>query len=149
MICLVPYPCSLFEKASLVMTFLTLQCSFPDKADAGMCTNLEWISPEPSISSLLMLAAGFQGGIAVFHVALPFIPDESRTGCYIPVPVPTQATQLGGTPQIRPFSAVRFRSLLQDVFVSWIDFGPHANPCIAILQHGKSTDDEPGRVVLG
>ena len=114
-----------------------------------MCTNLEWLPPQSSLSSLLMLAAGFQGGIAVFHVALPHIADESKTGKYIPVPPPTQTTQLSSTPPIRPFAAVRLPCQLPDVFVSSTDFGPHNNPCLALLLHGRSSDDEPGRVVLG
>lgn len=119
-----------------------------EKAEAGMCTSLEWLPPQPSLSSLLLLTAGFQGGFAVFHVVLPYIADES-SGNFVPVPVPTQSTQLSATPQIRPFAAVRFCSQLQDVGVSWVDFGPHNNPCVALLLHGKSQEDEPGKVVLG
>lgn len=120
------------------------------KAEAGMCTNLEWLPPQSSLSSLLMLAAGFQGGVAVFHIALPHIADASKPGKYIPVPPPTQSTQLVSTPPIRPFAAIRLPYQLPDVFVSWIDFGPHNNPCLALLLHGRSSvpDDEPGRVVL-
>lgn len=120
-----------------------------DKADAGMCTNLEWLPPQPELSSLLLLAAGFQGGFAVFHVALPYVSDDSSKGKYIPVPLPTQSTQLASTPQIRPFAAVRFTSQLQDVSISWLDLSPHNNPCLALLLQGRSQDEEPGRVVLG
>lgn len=121
-------------------------CPFLDKADAGMCTNLEWLPPQSSLSSLLLLSAGFQGGFAVFHVALPYVASDGK---FIPIPVPTQSTQLAATPQLRPFAAVRFPNQLQDVYVSWLDFGPHNNPCIALLLHGRSQDDEPGKVVLG
>lgn len=113
-----------------------------------MCTSIEWLPPQSSLSSLLLLAAGFQGGMAVFHVALPHIADD-KTGKYLQVPPPTQSTQLSSTPPIRPFAAVRLPSQLPDVFVSWTDFGPHNNPTIALLLHGKSSDDEAGRVVLG
>jgi hypothetical protein len=94
------------------------------------------------------LCAGFQGGFAVFHVALPLVADDA-TGKFVAVANPMQSTVLAATPQIRPFAAVRFPVQQQDLFVSWVDFGPHNNPCLAMLMHRKSSDDEPGRVVLG
>lgn len=114
-----------------------------------MCISLEWLPPQPSFSSLLLLAASFQGGFAVFHLVLPLLADPSERGKYIPIPAPSQSTQLPATPQIRPFAAVRYPVNYPDTFISWIDFGPHSNPCLALLLHGRSTDIEPGRVVLG
>ena len=122
-----------------------------DKAEPGQCTSIEWLPPQSSLSSLLMVAVGFQGGFAVFHVALPHIADNKKDGRYKPIPSPTQSTQLSQTPPIRPFLGVRLPHQLPDVFVSWFDFGPHNSPCLAILLHGRTSapDDEAGRVVLG
>jgi hypothetical protein len=100
------------------------------------------------MSPLLLLCAGFQGGFAIFHVSLPLVADVA-TGKFVAVANPMQSTQLTATPQIRPFAAVRFPVQQQDLFVSWVDFGPHNNPCVAMLMHRNSSDDEPGRVVLG
>ncbi|CAB9512092.1 expressed unknown protein [Seminavis robusta] len=119
------------------------------QVDAGICTSLQWLPPQPACSSLLLLAAGFQGGFAVFHVALPLVADE-KTGKFSPSANPQmQSTQLAATPQIHPFSAVRLSTQQQDLYVSWVSFGPHNNPCLSLLMHKRSADDEPGRIVLG
>lgn len=119
------------------------------KDDVGTCTHLEWLPPQPSFSSLLQLAASFQSGVTIFHVSLPFMVDKSNQGKYIPIPAPTQSTQLNMTPQIRPFAAIRFVKKHEETHASWIDFGPHNNPCLAFLLHGKTSNDDAGRIVLG
>ena len=75
--------------------------------------------------------------------------DPSEKNKFDPIPAPSQSTQLNATPQVKPFAAIRYPVNYPDTFISWIDLGPHVNPCLALLLHGRSTDDEPGRVVLG
>jgi hypothetical protein len=86
----------------------------------------------PSLGSLLLLAASFHNGLAVFHVGLPVVSDKSNKGEFIPLPEPTASTQLSQTPPLLPISVKRWQGIHDYSSVCWIDLGPHINPCLGM-----------------
>jgi hypothetical protein len=111
----------------------------------GHCTHLEWMSPKPAcLSTLAFLAASFQGGIALYHVALP-VRVNTTTGVTTEMPPPTSSTQLSQTIAIQPFCMARWGTVYEQATVAWLDLGPHAHPTVSILLQGK---DEYKRIVV-
>ena len=94
-----------------------------------------------------MLVAGFQGGVALYHVALPAIESKSD-GKLEPVSAPTQTTQLSQTPNLKPFSLARWPAVHQSSSVSWLDLGPHAPPGISIVLSGLPGQPEYTRLLV-
>jgi hypothetical protein len=84
-----------------------------------------------------MVAAGFENGLAVFHVALPLAcsPTDRR---FHPLPEPTDTTVVSSAPMVSPLVAKRWQGKHERTFVSWLDLGPHVNPCIALLLHSAA-----------
>lgn len=95
-----------------------------------------------------MIAAAFQNGLAIFHVGLPVITDESKAGFHS-LPEPSGGTQMLKTPVISPIVAKRWKGKHERSFVSWLNFGPHINPCLSILLHSYESEGSFARVVLG
>lgn len=119
--------------------------------ESGACTHLEWITHRPAVSSLDLIAASFQGGVAVFHVALPLVLAEGKdtkrmsVGVsparkqYKPLPVPTSTTPLSKTPLLDPIAATKWSPLSKHTCASWVDLGPHVNPGLAIMIQQEKT----------
>jgi hypothetical protein len=99
--------------------------------DSGHCTHLEWISPSSSSSGMLLLAAAFTNGMALYHVSLPLLRDKEGVGRAIPDP--TASTQLSQTALLAPFCAARWALQTKMARVSWVESGPHTSPCLAFL----------------
>lgn len=114
---------------------------------AGHCTQLAWLPPQSSVSSLLMIAVGFQNGMAVFHVNLPASADWSK-GEFRPLPEPTQSTLLAQTPAISPVAVKRWQGSHERSYISWLILGAHTNPCLAMLLHSDEEDGGAARLVL-
>jgi hypothetical protein len=115
------------------------------KGEVGYCTHLEWISPRPSLSTLPMLAAAFQGGVSVYHVALPVM---LQSGKMQPLKPPTNTTQLSQTPQLKPWGIARWPNVHHLAQVSWLDMGPHALPTLAVLLTGLESNLDYARLIL-
>jgi hypothetical protein len=112
---------------------------------------MEWISPKPALSSLLLLAATFQGGVTMYHVGLPVL--QSRLGkegnTVEALKKPSPSTQLSQTIVIKPFCLARFPGPLHHHGkVAWLDLGPHAHPTLAILYNGQGNNVDYARVVV-
>jgi hypothetical protein len=120
-----------------------------DGKDAGHCTHLAWMPPQPSMSYLQMIAAGFQNGLAIFHVALPVLTDRSTKNGFQIIPEPTAATLLSQTPALKPLVAKRWLGKYDRTFASWINLGPHVNPCLALCLHESDTTGGSAKIVLG
>lgn len=93
------------------------------------------------------MAAGFQNGVAVFHVSLPVSADLSK-GVFKPLPDPTASTLLAQTPVITPTAVKRWQGSHERSYVSWLTLGAHANPCIASLIHSDEQSGGAARLVL-
>lgn len=111
--------------------------------DGGrFCTHLEWKTPDSSYSSLLLLAAAFTDGLAVFHVSLPMLVDNAiaekvsksnkNIGSTRALPPPDNSTQFEETIALYPFVATRWSIKMDRCDVSWVDLGPHVQPMLAI-----------------
>jgi len=117
-----------------------------EEQEVRFCTHLEWKSPDSSYSSLLLLAAAFTDGLAIFHVSLPMLVDttppedlselgkESSKGSGIirPLPTPKNSMTLEKTIALNPFVATRWSIHMDRCEVSWVDLGPHMQPTLAI-----------------
>ena len=89
-----------------VCLFVRVFCSKEESQEVGYCTHLEWVSPRASaFTQLLMLAAAFQGGVCLYHVALPKLREQHKKGFNDPK-VPTASTKLGQTPALKPIMGV-------------------------------------------
>ena len=114
--------------------------------ETGFCTRLEWNAPDSSYSSLLLLAAAFTNGLAIFHVSLPMlvevtalenisevIKDGEKFGSIIrSLPCPKNPTSIDKTITLNPFVATRWSIHMDRCDVSWVDLGPHTSPSLAI-----------------
>lgn len=101
-----------------------------DAKNSGHCTHLAWINSQQAGSSLLLIAACHQNGIAVFHVGLPVVSE--KTGVK-PVPEPTSGSSLPQSPRILPVVIQRWQGKHDRCMASWIDMGPFVNPSLSIL----------------
>jgi hypothetical protein len=99
--------------------------------DSEHCTHLEWISPSSSSSAMLLLAAAFSNGMALYHVSVPLLLDKE--GVSRAIPDPTASTQLSQTALLAPFCAARWALQTKMARVSWVESGPHTSPCLAFL----------------
>lgn len=120
-----------------------------DSKDAGQCSCLEWLPPRAELTSLLMLAVAFQNGLAVFHVGLPVMEDESAKNGYKPLPEPSQGTNLAQAPPILPIVARRWQGNHSYSSVAWVDFGPLNGPGLLLLLHDNKSEEVRSRLVLG
>lgn len=107
---------------------------FSDGPDVGYCTHMAWLPQGPSIPSLLLLVLSFENGFAVFHVDLPVKLDNSKIGFHH-IQEPTQSTVVSATPMLSPIAATRWKGENECSFTSWLQCGPHVDPCIAVLLH--------------
>ena len=133
--------------AKLPATPLEASSSSKDVKDAGHCTHLAWLPPQPSMSHLQMLSASFQNGLAIFHIALPVLADR-KNGCR-PFPAPTSATLLSQTPALNPIVANRWQGRHDRAFSSWVNLGPHSSPGLALLLHESDSTGGSARIVFG
>ena len=120
---------------------------YTDSKDAGYYTQLTWQTPHTSMSSLLLLAASFQNGLAVFHVGLPVIADTAK-GEFRPLPEPNQSTIMTQTPSISPLCVKRWQGRHDRSFASWLSLGSHSSICLAILLHVNETDGGSAHLAL-
>jgi len=116
-----------------------------DSKNTGFCTHLAWRNTRYSGTPVLLIAASFQNGLAVFHAGLPVLSDK-KNGTR-PLPEPTSSSTLKESPRISPIVAKRWQGKHERSASSWIDFGPHVNPCLSILLH--SGDGQECRFVVG
>ena len=124
-------------------------------SDVGYCTHLEWISPRASsYSQLNLLAASFQGGLCLYHVALPKIQNKDSSGAsskrspYVDINPPTEKTKLSETAIIKPFCYSKWSAVFQKASGCFIDLGPHVPPSMAILVSGLGTDLSYARIAM-
>ncbi|KAL7579236.1 hypothetical protein ACA910_011397 [Epithemia clementina (nom. ined.)] len=115
-----------------------------DLKNTGHCTHLAWLSPGNAGSSMPLLSASFQNGIAVFHVGLPVQSDGNGVK---PLPEPTSASALAQAPKIWPVVAKRWQGKHDFTMSSWINLGPQVNPCLCILL--QSSELPHASLVLG
>ena len=80
----------------------------------------------------------------MFHVGLPALSDGNGVK---PLPEPTSGSSLSHTPKIWPVVAKRWQGQHGVAMSSWINLGPHVNPCISILL--QSSDYPQPVLVLG
>lgn len=83
----------------------------------------------------MLLAVAFENGFAVFHVDLPVIIVSSAILGYQVIPEPTQVTVISATPAISPIVVKRWAGVYDSSFVSWLQYGPLVDLCIAVLLH--------------
>jgi hypothetical protein len=122
----------------------------PQTKEIGYCTHLGWSCPNASSNpndSLLILGASFQGGILLYHVALPKIKDKAKRA-YVDLKAPTHSTQLGSTISIHPFGTARWPAVYHKTVISFVDVGPHMPLTVAVLAKGLSTNLEYARLAL-
>ena len=139
----------------LMLTFSDLLMSNMETADpgsknVGFCTHMEWISPKPALSSLLFLAAAFQGGVTMYHVALPVFQSKKKGSQTIEeLKKPSATTQLSQTICVKPFCLARFPGpIYHQGKIAWLDLGPHAHPTVAILLNGQGNNVDYARLVV-
>ena len=127
------------------------------------CTHLDWINPEASFSSMLLLAGAFTDDVAVYLVPLPLVftlairstsisklHQHQQEGFYRSI------TKHGkNVPCLFPIAigrvdppAISFTSNGQSYqpskyMVLWIDFGPSCPPCLGILFESVSVGHTP------
>lgn len=101
--------------------------------DVGCCTHLSWVPYGPSVRSLPLLAVAFENGFAVFHVVLPVVIDTSVKLGYQVIPEPTQSTVVSATPILSPVVAKRWIGKHSYSSVSWLQYGPHTDPLVAVV----------------
>lgn len=132
-----------------VCLFVRVFCSKEESQEVGYCTHLEWVSPRASaFTQLLMLAAAFQGGVCLYHVALPKLREQHKKGFNDPK-VPTASTKLGQTPALKPIMGVaRWNHVYHKSFVGFVDLGPHLPPTLAVLLTGLETNLDYARLAL-
>ena len=109
--------------------------------DIGFCTGLEWLPPQPTSSSMLLLAAAFQNGLAVFNVDLPVTKVGSK-------PL-SQGTGLSLSPLLPPIMAKRWQDKHEKSCVSWIDLGPPQGFSLAVMLLQDSRTGGAARVLFG
>jgi hypothetical protein len=100
--------------------------------DKGFCTGLAWMCS--SGGGLLLLAAAFTHGMAIYHVSLPLLQEGDATK---PIPAPTATTQLSQTVLLPSFVAARWASPVDRASVSWVELGP--SPSLSFLLKKDST----------
>jgi hypothetical protein len=81
----------------------------------------------------VLLTVAFENGFAVFHVDLPLLADGK--GGYEVMPEPTQSTVVTATPMLSPIFVKRWQGRFDFSSVSWVRYGPHVDPCVAVLLH--------------
>jgi hypothetical protein len=99
--------------------------------EKGYCTSLAWKNDSDGI---LLLAAAFTHGMAVYHVSLPLVKDGNATK---PIPRPTALTQLSQTVLLPSFMAARWACPMEKVSVSWVDIGSEL--CLSFLLKKETT----------
>mmetsp|Transcript_12264 Transcript_12264/g.22263 ORF Transcript_12264/g.22263 Transcript_12264/m.22263 type:complete len:127 (-) Transcript_12264:279-659(-) len=77
---------------------------------------------------MLLFAAAFTHGMAVYHVSLSLVKDDNATK---PIPRPTALTQLSQTVLLPSFMAARWACPMEKASVSWVDIGPDL--CLSFL----------------
>eukprot|EP00522_Entomoneis_paludosa_P008904 CAMPEP_0172451960 /NCGR_PEP_ID=MMETSP1065-20121228/9758_1 /TAXON_ID=265537 /ORGANISM="Amphiprora paludosa, Strain CCMP125" /LENGTH=3022 /DNA_ID=CAMNT_0013203931 /DNA_START=83 /DNA_END=9152 /DNA_ORIENTATION=- len=116
-----------------------------DSKNAGFCTHLAWRNPRYVGTPVLMIAASFQNGLAIFHVSLPIMSDK-KSGVK-PLPEPTSGSTVKDSPRILPIVAKRWQGKHERSSSAWLDFGPHVNPCLSVLL--QPSDSKECRFIVG
>jgi hypothetical protein len=110
----------------------------------GFCTQLAFCTLEHSRSSLPLLAAAFQNGLAVFHVGLPVRDD---TGTDFKSYEMTTSAPLAQVPAIGPIVAKTWEGRRHEkASVAWLHAGPHHGPCLVVSLGG---DHSASQVIIG
>ncbi|GKY97024.1 hypothetical protein MPSEU_000661200 [Mayamaea pseudoterrestris] len=120
-----------------------------EPADPGYCTDLVWLPPQPSMGSLLLIAATYQNGLAIFHVELPLVASKESKGEFIPFPAPNPETTLAQAPTLTPICATRWKGDHDRSYACWMDLGPHMSPCVGVLLQTTHNCHGPACFVLG
>jgi hypothetical protein len=80
--------------------------------EMGHCTSLAWKNDS---DGMLLLAAAFTHGMAVYPVSLPLVKDDNATK---PIPRPTALTQLSQTHHSQGHARVRVAALVEFTFLN-------------------------------
>ena len=100
-----------------------------------------------------MLTAAFQGGVCLYHVALPKVLDKSSTSkkgsSYVALKPPSEKTQLSQTPALKPMGVLRFPAVYHFAYGAFCDLGPHLPPSLSILVTGFESNLDFARLAVG